>query len=85
MHDLLGAMARAVQLGFKPSADLNKLVEDVALPHKEYSFRYIDNMRSVEKRTLFLPNAQSFMATLAQLINQVSKAMPPHPTELTIT
>jgi hypothetical protein len=33
-----------------------------------------DNPRTIEKRTPFLPNAESFMATRTESIDQVSKA-----------
>ncbi|WP_439370842.1 HEPN domain-containing protein [Bradyrhizobium sp. DASA03120] len=72
-HDLDAALARALELGLQPSEDLQKLVQRVAPAHRDYSFRY-----SSEPWTHILPSADSFENTVAELINQVSAALPDH-------
>ena len=72
-HDLRAALKRARELGLQPAAEVEEVVRLVAPPHKDYSFRYTNDMW-----TQVLPTLEALAATVAALIKQVSEALPPH-------
>ena len=79
-HDLTAAWSRAVALGFQPNnADLSGIVEHLAKPHKDYSFRYGKSW------THILPRSDLFEAAVSDLINDVTPTVMDHLVVLRIT
>jgi hypothetical protein len=79
-HDLIAAWSRAVDLGFQPTnADLHRIVQRVAPPHADYSFRYGNRW------THILPRSEVFDAAVSDLIKDVSSTVMDHPAILRIT
>ena len=79
-HDLIAAWSRAADLGLRSTnAELHRIIEQVAPPHADYSFRYGKSW------TRILPRAEVFDAAVSDLIKDVSPTVMDHPAILRIT
>lgn len=79
-HDLTAAWSRAVALGLQPkNAEFSGIVERLAKPHKDYSFRYGKSW------THILPRSDLFEAAVSDLINDVTPTVMDCPVVLRIT
>jgi len=79
-HDLVAALSRAIDCGFQPAnAKLREVIQRVASPHADYSFRYGGRW------THILPRAEVFDAAVSGLIKDVSSTVIDNSTILRIT